>query len=88
MAASRLRLQRSPPSPTNTGEQRLIKHAFPPFLCLWEKKTNIAAILAVEKKTCIAAIPVVEQKTCIAAIPAVEQKTCIAAIPAVGTKAS
>ena len=50
MARTRLRLQRSPPSPTNTGEQRLIKHAFPPFLCLWEKKTNIAAIPAVGTK--------------------------------------
>ena len=27
-----------------------IKHAFPPFLLLWEKKTNIAAILLWRKR--------------------------------------
>ena len=45
VAASQLRLQRSPPPPTKTN-----KHALPPFLLLWEKKTTLPPFCCGEQR--------------------------------------
>ena len=41
------------PSPHKHWGTKTNKHAFPPFLLLWEKKTNVAAILLLENKRLI-----------------------------------